>query len=433
VRIAFLGPLPPAATGIADYAADVLAALAPDHQIDVFHAQDDVDGSRLPAPCAVYPVGRFPAERERKPYDAVVYQMGNALDHAFLYPLLPRAPGLLVLHDLVLHHSRARMLLDTPDARAYAREPWSAARRARAGPAGQAYADEIAHGYPEQAARLVHAQMATTGDLLPYAYPLFRLPVEASRVVAVHNAFMAEAVRADVPTAEVVRVAMPVEPLAVVPGAAAAVRARLGIPEDAFVVGCFGLLTREKQVDVVARAVARAAVHLPRVRLLLVGAAPDREAMERTLERAGLRARTAMAGRVPFAELAGHLEAADVVAHLRHPTARETSAALLRALAQGRPTVMSDLENLSEVPLDAVVRADMTDEEGGLFRAILRLAADPAARARLGVKARAFVAAAHSPARCRRSYADALARTRARPDPSPRGWPPHWAVEAASR
>ena len=433
MRVAFLSPLPPAATGIADYAAEVLAALAPGHQIDLFHAQEDVDASRLPVACAVYPVGRFLAERARQPYDAVVYQMGNALDHAFLYPLLPRAPGLLVLHDLVLHHSRARMLLDTPDARAYAREPWSAERRARAGTAVQAYADEIAHGYPEQADRLVHAQMATTGDLLPYAYPLFRLPVEASRVVAVHNVFMAEAVRAEVPSAEVVRVAMPVEPLRVVPGAAAAVRARHGIPEDAFVVGCFGLLTREKQVDVVARAVARAAVHLPRVRLLLVGAAPDRDALERTLARAGVRPRTAVAGRVPFAELAGHLEAADVVAHLRYPTARETSAALLRALAQGRPTVMSDLENLSEVPTNAVVRADTTDEEGGLFRAILALAADPAARARLGVRAQAFVAAAHSPARCRQSYADALARTRARPDPSPRGWPSHWAAEAASR
>jgi glycosyltransferase involved in cell wall biosynthesis len=420
VRVAFLSPLPPAATGIADYAADVLAALAPDHRIDVFHAQDEVDARRLPATCAVHPAGDFLAERAREPYDAVVYQMGNALDHAFIYPLLAQAPGLLVLHDLVLHHSRARMLLDTPDARAYAREPWSAALRARAGTSVQAYAAEVAHAYPEQAERLVYAQMATSGDLLPYAYPLFRRPVEASRVVAVHNAFMAEAVRTEVPSADVVRVAMPVEPLPVAPGAAAAVRARHGIPEDAFVVGCFGLLTREKQLDVVARAVARSAVHLPRVWLLLVGETPDRGAVERTLARAGVRPRTALAGRVPFADLAACLEAADVLAHLRYPTARETSAALLRALAQGRPTVMSDLENVAEVPPDAAVRVDATDEEGGLVRAIARLAADPAAGTRMGARARAFAAAAHSPARCRQTYTEALARTSVHPDPGHR-------------
>ena len=433
MRLAFLSPLPPAATGIADYAADVLAVLAPDHEVDVFHAQDEVDASRLPSSCAIHPAGRFLAEHGARPYDAVVYQMGNGLHHAFLYPLLPRAPGLLVLHDLVLHHSRARMLLDTEQARAYAREPWSRERRAQAGAAVEAYASEVAHSYPDQATRLVHAQMATAGDLLPYAYPLFRLPVEASRVVAVHNAFMVEAVEAEVPSADVVTVAMPVEPLPVTAGGARAVRARHGIADDAFVVGCFGLLTREKQLLVVARAVARAAVHLPYLRFLLVGTAADPGHLERTLEGAGVRQRTVIAGHVTFDDLAAYLEAADLVAHLRYPTARETSAALLRALAQGRPTVMSDLENLSEVPADAVVRADATDEEGDLLRAILRLAADPSARARLGAGARAFVRTAHSLARCRQTYAAALERTVARRDPAPAGWPRHWSHEAAGR
>ena len=40
-------------------------------------------------------------------------------------------------------------------------------------------------------------------------------------------------------------------------------------------VGSFGLLTREKRIETLARAVARAAVHLPDLRLLLVGPVPD--------------------------------------------------------------------------------------------------------------------------------------------------------------
>lgn len=431
VRVAFLSPLPPAATGIADYTADVLTALAPEHAIDVFHAQDAVDTSRLPSSCTIQPAARYLTEHGRHPYDATVYQMGNGLHHAFLYPLLPKSPGLLVLHDLVLHHSRARMLLDTAEARAYAREPWSAERREQAAASRDAYAAEVAHSYPAQAARLVDAQMATTGDLLPYAYPLFRLPVEASRVVAVHNAYMARSVEAEVPTAEVVHVAMPIEPLTVASGGAASVRARHGIAPEEFVVGCFGLLTREKQVSVVASGVARAAVHRPGIRLLLVGGTPDRDALDRALDRAGVRSRTIVAGHVPFDDLASYLEAADVVAHLRYPTARETSAALLRALAQGRPTVMSDLENLAEVPADAVVRADPADEEGALLRAILGLADRPLARARLGARARAFVAGEHSRERCRQTYTAALERTAARRDPLPGVRPRHWAREAA--
>ena len=43
----------------------------------------------------------------------------------------------------------------------------------------------------------------------------------------------------------------------------AALRERLGFAPGDFVVGSFGLLTREKQIETLARAVARAAVHLP--------------------------------------------------------------------------------------------------------------------------------------------------------------------------
>jgi hypothetical protein len=112
----------------------------------------------------------------------------------------------------------------------------------------------------------------------------------------------------------------------------------------------------------------------------------------------------------------------DLAVHLRYPTARETSAALLRLLAQGRATVMSDLEHLADVPEDAVVRADVTDEEGEVMRAILRLAGRPGARAALGARAAAFVARDHSPARALQGYEHALAaarttspRTRSRP------------------
>ena len=105
------------------------------------------------------------------------------------------------------------------------------------------YGAELAYAYPAQAERLRAAQLGTVGDLLPYAYPLFRLPVEASRAVAVHNAFMADAVRAEVPDAVVSEVAMPIAPMEVPPDRVRALRARLGLAEDALVVGAFGLMT----------------------------------------------------------------------------------------------------------------------------------------------------------------------------------------------
>jgi glycosyltransferase involved in cell wall biosynthesis len=426
VRLAFVSPLPPAPTGIADYAADVLGLLSPRHEIELFHAQEEVDAARLPRGAAVHPASQLVERHRQRPYDLAIYQMGNGRAHDFLYEVLSRVPGLLVLHDLVLHHARAAQFLESEAVLAWRREPSSAALREAARAPLEAWRRELEYAYPGRGERLFEAHLGTVGDLLPYAYPLFRIPVEASRAVAVHNAFMAEAVRSEVPGTEVTCVPMPAAAAPADPAAVRTLRARLGWGDDVVVVGVFGLLTREKRVETVARAVARAAARDERVRLLLVGPVPDACRLEADLDRVGVRHLTVVTGRVPLSELPAHIEAADVVAHLRYPTARETSAALLRVLAQGRATVVSDLEHQAELPEDAVVRVDVTDEAGELTRAILRLAGDPGARARLGAAASAHVRKAHAPSRVRDAWEEALQRARRLPDPPVREWPAHW-------
>jgi glycosyltransferase involved in cell wall biosynthesis len=425
-RLAFLSPLPPAPTGIADYCVEVATLLAVRYAIDLFSDQTDVDRARIPAGCAVYAATTFLDRHRERPYDLALYQMGNAPAHAFLYDLLPRVPGLMVLHDLVLHHSRARTFLDSENARAYAAEPWSATRRQAAEADVARYRAELEYCYPKQAERLVPVHLETTGTLLPYAYPLYCLPVEASRLSAVHNGFMLDAVRNEVPGARVVRIPHQAPMVAVAEETLAALRARHGLSADDFVVGVFGLLTREKRVETVARAVARAARHLQRVKLLLVGAVPEGEPLKPLLMQLGVRDRTIVTGRVAWEELPAYMTLPDVAVQLRYPSARETSGALLRLLAQGRPTVISDLAHQSEIPDDAVVRADVTDEEGEVTRAIERLAASPAKRERLGQNARAFIEREHAPARTRAAYVDAIEEAVRLPDPPQRAWPAHW-------
>ncbi len=411
-RLAFLSPLPPAPTGIADYSADVLALLAETHSLDVFHSQEAVDLPFLTPAVAAYPSHEFLPRHAANPYDLAIYQLGNGPAHDFLYDLMPRVPGLLVLHDLVLHHSRARMFLDSEASAPTRASPGAPSAGRRPLASRRAYAAEIAHSYPAQAGRLDEVHLNTVGDLLPYAYPLFRQPVESARLTAVHNAFMAEAIQEELPAARTAVIPMPMAAPAVPPAEVAALRARLGFGPGDVVVASFGLLTREKRIETVARAVARASIACPQLRLMLVGPVPDPAALHEMLNRRGVGARAAVTGRVPLGELPAHLEAADIVVHLRYPTARETSAALLRVLAQGRPAVISDLEHLADIPAAAVVRADVSDEEGEVTRALLRLADRADERARLGAQARAFVARAHSPARCRDAYERAVAEAR---------------------
>ncbi|MBX7186553.1 MAG: glycosyltransferase family 4 protein [Vicinamibacteria bacterium] len=401
MRLAFVSPLPPAPSGIADYTMDVARALQGPHRIDLFHDQAEVSESLgLPS----FPIAELPARAGAEPYDAVVYQMGNAPVHDFMYAWMERVSGLVVLHDLVLHHSFARRFLESPEARAYARDPANREKQVEAEKAHRSFEAAIEAVYPGQAARLRDAHFNTTGDLLPYVFPLFEPALVRARGVGAHNAFMVQAIQAARPDLTCVQLAMPVRPMAVRAGESAALRARFGLRDGEPVVGCFGLVTREKRIETVARAVARVSELHPNVRLLLAGQVSDPSWLESLLDRTSVSKRTIVAGRIEAGAFAAAMGLADAVVHLRYPTARETSAALLRVMAQGRPAIISDIANQSEIPDDVARRVDPIDEEGDLARAIEWALSNPEAASKMGERARRFVETAHSEARTRESY-----------------------------
>ena len=405
MRLAFVSPLPPAPTGIADYTMDVARALRPSHVIELFHDQAEVSASPgLPA----FPVADLPARAAALPYDAVVYQMGNAPAHDFMYGWRERFPGAVVLHDLVLHHSFARRFLESPESQAYAKDPGSHEKRLEAEKAHQSFLAAIEAVYPGQGERLKDAHFNTTGDLLPYVFPLFEPALARALAVGAHNEFMVEAVQAARPDLACVRLAMPVRPVLVPAGAVAAFRGRFGLQADEPVVGCFGLVTREKRIETVARAVARIGELHPGVRLLLAGPVSDAAWLRAVLHRTGVSNRTIVTGRLESDAFSAAMTAAGVVVHLRYPTARETSAALLRVMAQGRPVIISDIANQSEIPAETARRIDPVDEEGDLTRALAWALTDPQAAGAMGERARRFVETAHSDARTLETYEQLL-------------------------
>ena len=93
-RIAMLSPLPPARSGVAHYSAMILPALRRTMHVDAF---DDTPDALLSA------------------YDGVIYQLGNNPHHEFVYGQAVKTPGVIVLHDVVLHHLIVEMTLARGD------------------------------------------------------------------------------------------------------------------------------------------------------------------------------------------------------------------------------------------------------------------------------------------------------------------------------
>jgi glycosyltransferase involved in cell wall biosynthesis len=99
-RLAYISPLPPEKSGIADYSAELLPELARLYEIDVIVAQDEISDDWIKANCPIRSVQWFAENFSR--YERVLYHFGNSVFHEHMFELLKVIPGVVVLHDFFL-------------------------------------------------------------------------------------------------------------------------------------------------------------------------------------------------------------------------------------------------------------------------------------------------------------------------------------------
>jgi glycosyltransferase involved in cell wall biosynthesis len=308
MTVGFHAPLPPSPTGVADYAAALLAELRR-------HGRVVTTGARA---------------------DVQLYHLGNNPLHAGIYRRALEAPGVAVLHDAVLHH----FLLGTL--------------------ARPAYIDEFAHNYGEWnrelAAALWSSRAASASDPRYFDYPMLRRVAERSLAVVVHNPAAARIVRAHAPEARIVEIphlALGGE----APGAGEAMRfrQRAGLDPADFVFGIFGYLRESKRVLAALEAFAEVRRAVPRTALLLAGRFVS-GSLERGVERLGTLPGVV---RLPYLEERDFSLAAaavDACINLRHPAAGETSGITIRLMAAGKPVLVTETEENARYPEGGCIR-----------------------------------------------------------------------------
>jgi glycosyltransferase involved in cell wall biosynthesis len=245
-----------------------------------------------------------------------------------------REPGVIVLHDLVLHHLIVEMTLARGDADGYV-----AALRQSHGEAGAAWARGRAAG--------LHSEMGNF--LLPASVEV----ANRSRAVIVHNAYARERLLSFGVTTPI-----HVVPHPYVSEKKSMDRAVLGLNASHRVIGFFGFLTSAKRAEVVLEAFRIARERDPRLVLLIVGeAAPN-------IDTAALRQEgVVVTGYVADDDFAAYYSVADRLVNLRYPTAGETSGTLIRAFDAGKPVAVSDYAQFAEFPEDCVFKIPLGSGE----------------------------------------------------------------------
>ena len=380
MKIAFFSPLNPVQSGISDYSEELLATLAGAKvggqplDIDIFidkgykPSNRDVIGSFTILPGTDY-------RRLSVGYDATIYQMGNSSAHAYIYNELMRSPGIVVMHEFVLHHLRVWMTLNGGKRKEYIN-----IMERRHGPEGGEAARRVLLGqFPEAL----------------FEYPLSEEVINRAKGIIVHSRYIEDLVRQvrpEVPIA-VVPMGVPLPPFI----AKAEARAHLGIDPDLFLVTSVGHLNPYKRVSTTLRAFKALLMEVPRSLYLLVGSRSPNYDPTRQIEMLGLSDKVQFTGYVTPQEFPFYLAASDVCLNLRYPTAGETSASLLRIMGAGVPVLVSRTGSFEELPDSAAGKVDIGDiEEELLLEYLLLLSKRPDLRQSMSHAARDYVAQHHT-------------------------------------
>jgi phosphatidylinositol alpha-1,6-mannosyltransferase len=200
--------------------------------------------------------------------------------------------------------------------------------------------------------------------------------------------------------ARMVRLTPGVDDVSFSPGAdGASVRARHGLGERPVVV-CVSRMVARKGQDVLVSALPRIRQKVPGAALLLVGDGPHRQALERLVDRLGLRDDVVFAGRVPWARTPDHYAAGDVFcmpARTRRAGLEPEALGIcyLEAAATGLPVVAGDSGGAPDSVLDGEngFVVDGRDVEAVADRCS-DLLLDPEMARRFGARGREWVAQA---------------------------------------
>ncbi len=390
-RIAFLSPLPPERTGVADYAVRVLPTLLPHFDVELIVHQAEVALPPELAHLPRHPPAWLDAHPDR--YRHIVYQFGNSPFHSHMMPLLQRHPGVVVLHDFFLSGmlSYEQVTGAMPDV-------WTRSLL-------------HSHGYAA-----VQASMAPDGlERAKQDYPCnLEILQDASHVI-VHSDYARQLARewygpeagADWSPAQLPR-AVPAE------NDRMQARRALGIADDAFVVCNFGFVAPTKHCLELLQAWLASSLHGDAsCHLVFVGANHGGDygrQMTDTIAAAHAGERVRISGWTSDDDYLRWLQAADLGVQLRTSSRGETSGTVLDCMIYGLPVIINANGAMAEFPHDAVWMLPDVFEQNELVAALETLRADDARRLALGAAGFALMGTRNSPERVGLMYKAALAR-----------------------
>ncbi len=371
MKINYFSPLLPAQSGISEVAELVIPALSQYAQVTAWTDQ----AQWSPALEQYAQIRQYNPKsvvwRDLNQADLNIYHIGNNIHyHDGILRLNQQVPGLVVLHDIKLHHLFYGFYC---------------VRQAD----GEGYIADVAKYYGAaagaQARRFLSGEV-TIADVEDFA--MTEWAIGNAVAVMVHNRGAFQAL------AQLERWPVGYQPLAY---HAPPLRSDIPVkPATPCRLVIFGYIGHNRRVEAVLQAIAE----LPNPRqfqLDIYGSVDDEKKMRQQIEHYKLKSLVTVHGFVDDDVLDRALANAHLAINLRYPTMGEASLSQLRIWRHALPSLVTQVGWYAEQPQDAVLFVRPEQEVADIKRHLQRLSADPTALVGLGQRGRQILEESHSP------------------------------------
>ena len=361
-RLALVGPIPPARSGVADYHGALIAELARECALDVYSDAPPSAALRAATDASWWPIEALGRHKSPHAYDRILYAIGNSEHYLFILDAIQKWPGVVWFHevflaDLLLSYARCRIprALQTAYLRA-----------------------TLSRLYSPQAAQLgTDAELHSSAWYREHGYGMTSELAGRADAVIVHSPEAREILLRDGGSRAM---DTPIHELFLAFPACAPIEERRPICAEDWIVS-MGVQDYGKHPFLLLRSFARLARERPDVRLAFVGHLPEtiRQELADLARHEGCHDRVTFTGRLPEEECNSWLRRARLAVNVRVSSNGESSAIVASCLSAGTP-VITNMPSCLHWPEGVVMKVPLEVTKEQLCNAMTYLLTDPDTR-----------------------------------------------------
>lgn len=390
-KMAFISPLPPEATGLSDYSAQLLPNLSHYYDITLIINQKIVKDDWLEATFPIQNVEWF--IKYNANFDIILYQFGNSNFHYYMLKLLKLFPGVVVLHDFFLSGLYNWIDIFVPNEKGilsralYYSHGFKSLLKQKKG-----NRQLIIDNYPCNLYVLKRSLgiIVLSQHTINLAKKWYGNNITKKFKLINHVAYVNKNLDQEIKNIN---------------------KEKLGFKKDDFLISSFGFIGESKLYHRIIEAISNSSLSKNKFYIIFVGGNYDdnyNSVLFKLIKESNLSTNVKFTGFCDPEMFKSYLLATDIAIQLRSKSRGETSGCVFKCLSYGIPTIINAHGSLNEIPEDIVLKIKDKFDNQDLINKVNLLFKNNKLRNTLSKNALNYIKKWHNSAKIAKQYYNAI-------------------------